>query len=82
MIPFTQDIFLRIGKTFILPLYRLHIKSYMGGSRLKEEAYVIPKYWDGIAVGPVCHDEDGYKAIAGTVRLKLVQRYCYIDYPF
>lgn len=82
MIPFTQDIFLRRGKTFILPLYRLHIKSYMGGSRLKEEAYVIPKYWGGIAVGPVRHDEDGYKDITGTVRLKLVQRYCYTDHPF
>ena len=81
MIPFTQDIFLKRGKVSIQPLYRLHIRSYVGGSCLKE-AYVIPKYWDGIAVGPVCHDEDGYKDIAGTVRLKLIQRYCYIDYPF
>ena len=81
MIPFTQDIFLRRGKTFILPLHRLHINLSMGGSCL-EEAYVIPKYWDGITVGPVRHDEDGYKDIAGTVRLKLVQRYCYTDYPF
>ena len=81
MIPFTQDIFLRRGKTFILPLHRLHINSYMGGSCLKE-AYVIPKYWGGIAVGPVRHDKDGYKDIDGTIRLKLVQRYCYTDYPF
>lgn len=81
MIPFTQDVFLRRGKTYIQPLYRLRIKSYLGRLDLKE-VYTIPKYWDGIAVGPVCHDEDGYKDIVGTIRLRLVQHNNYIDYPF
>ena len=81
MIPFTQDVFLIRGKTSILPLYRLHINSHLGGLDLKK-AYATPKYWGGMSVGPVCHDEDGYSSIVYIIRLNLIQSDRYTDYPF
>lgn len=81
MILFTHDVFLFRGKSYIQPLYRLTVKSYCG-EHAHDTLYIISKYWDGITVGPVNHDRDGYKNLTGTVRLKLIQNSYFIDYPF